>query len=114
MEAGNDAKARVVEMYNSRKARCAKAMAQLRNPVRALGLAFRATRGWTLTWGVLLLLQGMLPVARRCLSSCYTAHPPYTDGQCRPVDVAAIALLASDDASKIAGALLPVDRGITV
>ena len=52
-----------MEAYNLVKARFAKAVAQLPNVVRALALAFGATRGWTLSWGALLLLQGLLPVA---------------------------------------------------
>ena len=35
---------------------------------RALALAWRATRRWTLAWGFLLLLQGLLPVATVYLS----------------------------------------------
>jgi len=40
-----------------------KAAAQLPYLPRALGLVWAAARGWTTTWAVLLLLQGLLPVA---------------------------------------------------
>ena len=52
-----------METYTLLKTRIRKAAAELPNLVRALALAFRATHGWTLAWGVLLLLQGLLPVA---------------------------------------------------
>ncbi len=39
-----------------------KAAAQLPNLPRALRLAWRATRGWTIAWAVLLVFQGLLPV----------------------------------------------------
>jgi len=41
---------------------------QLPNLTRALTLAWRATRSWTLAWCFLLLLQGLLPVATVYLS----------------------------------------------
>ena len=40
-----------------------KAASQLPNLPRALGLAWTAARAWTLAWGFLLVLQGLLPVA---------------------------------------------------
>ncbi len=40
-----------------------KAASQLPNLPRALGLAWKAARAWTLAWGFLLVLQGLLPVA---------------------------------------------------
>jgi ATP-binding cassette, subfamily B, bacterial len=52
-----------VETYKLLKSRLNKAMAQFPSVLRALALASRATYGWTLAWGALLLLQGLLPVA---------------------------------------------------
>ena len=40
-----------------------KAAAQLTYVPRALGLAWTAARGWTTVWAVLLIVQGLLPVA---------------------------------------------------
>jgi ATP-binding cassette subfamily B protein len=40
-----------------------KALAQLPYLPQTLSLVWAAARGWTVTWGVLLLLQGLLPVA---------------------------------------------------
>ncbi|ABK15789.1 ABC transporter ATP-binding protein [Syntrophobacter fumaroxidans] len=40
-----------------------KAAAQLPNLVRAVFMVWEATRGWTLAWGLLVVLQGLLPVA---------------------------------------------------
>ncbi|MDG4554902.1 MAG: ABC transporter ATP-binding protein [Candidatus Competibacter sp.] len=40
-----------------------KALAQLPHLPWALGLIWRATRGWTLAWAVLMVAQGLLPVA---------------------------------------------------
>ncbi|MFN8627552.1 MAG: ABC transporter ATP-binding protein [Candidatus Binatia bacterium] len=52
-----------METFRLLKTRLDKASSQLPNLARALTLAFRATRGWTLSWGALLLVQGLLPVA---------------------------------------------------
>jgi ATP-binding cassette subfamily B protein len=43
--------------------RLRKALAQLPYIPQTLSLVWSAARGWTVTWGVLLLLQGLLPVA---------------------------------------------------
>jgi len=43
--------------------RLRKALAQLPYLRQTLSLVWTAARGWTVTWGVLLLLQGLLPVA---------------------------------------------------
>jgi len=40
-----------------------KALAQLPHLPWALGLIWRATRGWTLAWAALVIVQGLLPVA---------------------------------------------------
>ena len=43
--------------------RLRKALAQLPHLPWALGLIWRATRGWTLAWAALVIVQGLLPVA---------------------------------------------------
>ena len=43
--------------------RLQKAVAELANLPQTLSLVWTAARGWTVVWGVLLLLQGLLPVA---------------------------------------------------
>src|SRR5258705_7162487 len=44
-------------------AKLRKALAQLPNLPRALGLVWSVARPWTISWIVLLIIQGLLPIA---------------------------------------------------
>ena len=56
---GDPSRERYMDTSKLLRARLNKALAQFPNLLRALSLALHATYGWTLTWGGLLLLQGL-------------------------------------------------------
>jgi ATP-binding cassette, subfamily B, bacterial len=57
-----------MQSLNLLNLRLRRALIHLPYVPRALALAWKATRAWTLTWSFLLLLQGLLPVATVYLS----------------------------------------------